>query len=97
MGWPVASLWESSGPRGALQGPRERIPACFCLGLGNGAVRGPDRQTTGRLARGRKRRSDVIRRWLFGLEPIFEGGRRGKRAQSWEVEDQWSPWQSSAM
>ena len=30
----------------------------------------------------------MIRRWFFGLEPIFEGGRRGKRARSWEVEDQ---------
>jgi len=30
------------------------------------------------------------RRWLLGLEPIFEGGRlhRGKRAQSWDVEEE---------
>ena len=30
----------------------------------------------------------MIRRWFFGLEPVFEGGRRGKRAQTWRVEDQ---------
>ena len=28
------------------------------------------------------------RRWLLGLEPIFEGGRKGKRAQAWDVEDE---------
>jgi Cell wall-active antibiotics response 4TMS YvqF len=28
------------------------------------------------------------RRWLLGLEPIFEGGRQGKRARSWDVEDE---------
>ena len=28
------------------------------------------------------------RRWFLGLEPIFESGRRGKTAQSWEVEDE---------
>ncbi|HXP20727.1 MAG TPA: LiaF domain-containing protein [Streptosporangiaceae bacterium] len=28
------------------------------------------------------------RRWLLGLEPIFEGGRKGKRAQAWHVEDE---------
>lgn len=27
------------------------------------------------------------RRWLLGLEPVFEGGRKGKRAQAWDVED----------
>jgi hypothetical protein len=28
------------------------------------------------------------RRWFLGLEPIFEGGRKGKHAQSWDVEDE---------
>ncbi len=28
------------------------------------------------------------RRWLLGLEPIFEGGRRGQRARDWDVEDE---------
>ncbi len=28
------------------------------------------------------------RRWFLGLEPIFEGGRHGKRAHAWEVEDE---------
>ena len=28
------------------------------------------------------------RRWLVGLEPISEGGPRGKRAQAWDVEDE---------
>ena len=28
------------------------------------------------------------RRWLLGLEPIFEGGRRGRRARAWDVEDE---------
>jgi hypothetical protein len=28
------------------------------------------------------------RRWLLGLEPFFEGGRGGKRAQAWDVEDE---------
>ena len=28
------------------------------------------------------------RRWFLGLEPIFEGGRKGKRAQAWDVEDE---------
>ena len=28
------------------------------------------------------------RRWFLGLEPIFEGGRRGKHAQTWDVEDE---------
>jgi hypothetical protein len=28
------------------------------------------------------------RRWLLGLEPIFEGGRKGKAAQAWDVEDE---------
>jgi hypothetical protein len=28
------------------------------------------------------------RRWLLGLEPIFEGGLKGKRAQAWDVEDE---------
>jgi hypothetical protein len=28
------------------------------------------------------------RRWLLGLEPIFEGGRRGRHAQAWDVEDE---------
>lgn len=25
---------------------------------------------------------------MLGLEPIFEGGRKGKRAQAWDVEDE---------
>ena len=28
------------------------------------------------------------RRWLIGLEPIFEGGRHGKRSTDWDVEDE---------
>ena len=28
------------------------------------------------------------RRWLLGIEPIFEGGRQGKRARAWDVEDE---------
>jgi hypothetical protein len=28
------------------------------------------------------------RRWLIGLEPIFEGGRHGKRSREWDVEDE---------
>ena len=28
------------------------------------------------------------RRWFLGLEPIFEAGRTGKRAQTWDVEDE---------
>jgi len=33
-----------------------------------------------------------VRRWLVGLEPIFEGGwlHKGKRAQRWDVEDELS-------
>lgn len=28
------------------------------------------------------------RRWLLAIDPVLEGGRRGKRAQAWDVEDQ---------
>jgi len=28
------------------------------------------------------------RRWFLGLDPIFEAGRRGRRAQVWNVEDE---------
>lgn len=28
------------------------------------------------------------RHWFLGLEPIFEAGRRGKHAQTWDVEDE---------
>ncbi|MGD0999021.1 MAG: hypothetical protein ABR941_12005 [Thermoleophilia bacterium] len=28
------------------------------------------------------------RRWFLGLEPIFEGGRKGKDALSWDVDDE---------
>jgi hypothetical protein len=28
------------------------------------------------------------RRWLLALDPVFEGGRRGKRARAWDVEDE---------
>ncbi len=28
------------------------------------------------------------RRWLLALDPVFEGGRRGKRAQTWDVEEE---------
>jgi hypothetical protein len=28
------------------------------------------------------------RRWLLALDPVFEGGRTGKRAQTWDVEDE---------
>jgi hypothetical protein len=28
------------------------------------------------------------RRWLLALDPVFEAGRRGKRARAWDVEDE---------
>ncbi|MGH3188695.1 MAG: hypothetical protein ACRDPY_15615 [Streptosporangiaceae bacterium] len=28
------------------------------------------------------------RRWLLALDPVIEGGRRGRRAQAWDVEDE---------
>ena len=28
------------------------------------------------------------RRWFVGVEPIFEGGRHGRRARAWDVEDE---------
>jgi hypothetical protein len=28
------------------------------------------------------------RRWLLAIDPVFEGGRRGERAQAWDVEDE---------
>lgn len=28
------------------------------------------------------------RRWLLAIDPVFEGGRRGKRAHGWDVEDE---------
>jgi hypothetical protein len=28
------------------------------------------------------------RRWLLALDPVFEGGRKGKCAQSWDVEEE---------
>lgn len=28
------------------------------------------------------------RRWFLGLEPVFEAGRKGRRAQTWDVEDE---------
>jgi len=28
------------------------------------------------------------RRWFLGLEPFFEAGRRGRHAQTWDVEDE---------
>ena len=31
------------------------------------------------------------RRWLLALDPVFEGGRKGKRAQTWDVEEEPSP------
>jgi hypothetical protein len=43
------------------------------------AIGGP----AARLARAAGRR-----RWFVGLEPIFEGGRRGGRARAWDVEDE---------
>jgi hypothetical protein len=30
----------------------------------------------------------VRRRWFVALDPIFEGGRRGRRAETWDVEDE---------
>jgi metallophosphoesterase superfamily enzyme len=33
-------------------------------------------------------RSGRRRRWLLALDPIIEGGRHGKRAQAWDVEDE---------
>ena len=39
-----------------------------------------------------RERQDLVvgkrRRWFLGLEPIFEGGRRGEKAREWEVEDE---------
>jgi hypothetical protein len=43
----------------------------------NGRSQGESASTAGRR-----------RRWLLGLEPIFEGGRRGRRARAWDVEDE---------
>ncbi len=28
------------------------------------------------------------RRWLLALDPVFEGGRKGRRAQTWDVEEE---------
>ena len=28
------------------------------------------------------------RRWFLGLEPVFESGRRGKKAAAWDAEDE---------
>jgi hypothetical protein len=28
------------------------------------------------------------RRWLLALDPVFEGGRKGKRARRWDVEEE---------
>ncbi len=28
------------------------------------------------------------RRWLLALDPVFEAGRKGKRAQTWDVEEE---------
>jgi hypothetical protein len=28
------------------------------------------------------------RRWLLALDPVFEAGRSGKKARSWDVEDE---------
>ena len=36
----------------------------------------------------RQRNSSGRRRWLLALDPVFEGGRHGKRARSWDVEDE---------
>lgn len=36
----------------------------------------------------RARSAGQRRRWFLGLEPIFEGGRQGKRARVWDVEDE---------
>ena len=36
----------------------------------------------------RRANVDKRRRWLLALDPIFEGGRQGKRAHTWDVEDQ---------
>ncbi|MGO9163789.1 MAG: hypothetical protein ACLP7J_24420 [Streptosporangiaceae bacterium] len=33
-------------------------------------------------------RSGQRRRWLLALDPVIEGGRHGKRAQAWDVEDE---------
>jgi hypothetical protein len=38
--------------------------------------------------RGQRTAAGKRRRWLLGLEPIFEGGRQGKRARAWNVEDE---------
>jgi hypothetical protein len=41
-----------------------------------------NRETQQRTTSGRRRR------WLLALDPVIEGGRRGKRAQAWDVEDE---------
>jgi hypothetical protein len=35
-----------------------------------------------------EQRTGRRRRWFLGLEPIFEGGRKGKSALTWDVEDE---------
>jgi len=37
---------------------------------------------------GASRATGKRRRWLLAIDPVFEGGRREKRAQAWEVEDE---------
>jgi hypothetical protein len=37
---------------------------------------------------GTSRTAGKRRRWLLAIDPVFEGGRRGRRAQAWDVEDQ---------
>lgn len=39
-------------------------------------------ETRQRITSGRRRR------WLLALDPVIEGGRHGKRAQDWDVEDE---------
>lgn len=37
---------------------------------------------------GTSRTTGKRRRWLLAIDPVFEGGRRGERAQAWDVEDE---------
>jgi predicted membrane protein len=37
---------------------------------------------------GSRRWTGKRRRWFLGLEPIFEAGRKGKRTQTWDIEDE---------
>lgn len=41
-----------------------------------------------RTGAGQSQSQSQSRRWLLALDPVIEGGRHGKRAQAWDVEDE---------